>query len=194
MNAAELHARATEGFGKLVAAVTDSRWSDPTPDTEWDVRALVRHLTYEQLWMPPLVTDGLSVPDVGDRYEGDILGNDPKAAWEAAAKDAVASVSGSGALERMVHLSGRDVTGERYAQEVFCDLAVHAWDLAVAIGADDMMDPVLLDAVWEVGRPMVDEWRGFGVFGELVPTPDEADKQTKLLAHYGRRRSWAPPL
>jgi uncharacterized protein (TIGR03086 family) len=194
MNAAELHARASDGFGSLVAAVRDDQWDDPTPDTEWDVRTLVRHLVYEQLWMPPLVTDGLTVPEVGDRFEGDILGGDPRSAWDDAAKGAVASVSEPGALERLVHLSGRDVSGERYAQEVFCDLTVHGWDLAVAIGADDAMDSVLLEAVWEIGRPMVDEWRGFGVFGELIPTPDDADKQTKLLAHYGRRRAWAPPL
>ena len=194
MNAAELHARATESFGKLVAAVNDAQWGDPTPDTEWDVRALVRHLTYEQLWIPPLVTDGLTVPEVGDRFEGDILGSDPKAAWETAAKGAVAAVSDTGALERLVHLSGRDVSGERYAQEVYCDLAVHGWDLAVAIGSDDTMDPILLDEVWEIGRAMVDEARSYGVYGELIETPDDADRQTKLLAYFGRRRNWAPPL
>jgi uncharacterized protein (TIGR03086 family) len=191
MDAGELHARATEEFGKRVAAIGEGQWGDPTPCTEWDVRALLNHLTGEQAWIPPLVTEGLTVPDVGTRFDGDILGDDPKAAWETAAKEAVASFGAGGALTKAVHLSGRDVPGERYAHEVFCDLVVHSWDLAKGIGKYEEIDPELLQACWDIGTPMVDEWRKYGVYGDNLEPADD-DLQTRLLAYYGRRRDWMP--
>lgn len=195
MNAAEIHRRATEEFGRRVTAIGEDQWGDPTPCTEWDVRTLVNHLVSEQIWIAPLVADGLTVAAVGDRFSGDLLGGDPKAAWESAAKEAVMSFSAPGALTRTVHLTGRDATGERYAHEVFCDLAVHSWDLAKGMGADDEIDPALVEAVWEIGVPMVREWRkltGDSLFAGEQEVAEGADLQTKLLAHYGRRRDWKP--
>ncbi|HEX2117585.1 MAG TPA: maleylpyruvate isomerase N-terminal domain-containing protein, partial [Acidimicrobiales bacterium] len=69
-----LFGRAVEGFGRDVAAVRPDQWRDPTPDDEWDVRALVNHLVIEDLWAPPLL-DGLTIAQVGDRFDGDQLGD-----------------------------------------------------------------------------------------------------------------------
>ena len=68
----ELHRRASERFGAYVQAVGDDQWGRPTPCTEWDVRALVNHLVYEQRWVAPLV-QGKTIADVGDSLEGDLL-------------------------------------------------------------------------------------------------------------------------
>jgi uncharacterized protein (TIGR03086 family) len=193
MNAADYHRLATEEFGRRVAAVRDDQWHVATPDTEWDVSKLVNHLVSEQIWIPPLVTEGLTVEQVGNRFDGDLLGDDPKAVWNKVAAEAVASFSAPGAIEKTVHLTGRDETGERYAQEVFCDLAIHSWDLAKAIGADDAISPELVDVVWEIGVPMVTEWRKLSGDAFFAPPPDiddHGDLQTKLLAFYGRRRDW----
>ena len=72
-----LFERAVDGFGAHVRAVGAGQWHDPTPDTEWDVRMLVNHVTVEQLWVPPLV-GGKSVADVGSALDGDQLGDDPR--------------------------------------------------------------------------------------------------------------------
>lgn len=196
MNAAEFHARATEEFGKRVAAIRDDQWTAPTPDTEWDVRALVNHLVSEQIWIAPLVTDGLTVPQVGNRFEGDLLGNDPRAAWESVAKEAVASFGAPGALTKTVHLSSRDVPGQRYAEEVACDLTIHAWDLAAAIGQHEQLEQDLLDECWRIGVPMLEEWRAAGFADGFYAAPpsvsQDADLQTRLLAFYGRARGWKP--
>jgi uncharacterized protein (TIGR03086 family) len=196
MDAADFHRRATGEFGRRVAQVAGTQWRDPTPCTEWDVHALVNHLVSEQSWIAPLVTEGLTVPQVGHRLDGDLLGDDPGAAWDAAAKEAVASFSAPGAMEKTVHLSSRDVTGERYAQEVICDLIVHSWDLAKGIGADDDIEPDLVRVCWDLGIPMLRAWRKVegieSLFAAPVAIPDDADLQTKLLAYYGRRRDWTP--
>src|SRR3954451_13477746 len=89
---------AAENFSRNVHAVADTQWHDPTPCTDWDVRMLVNHVTVEQLWVPPLV-DGATVADVGDRLDGDQLGEDPRATWDTAVRAARASFGAPGALD-----------------------------------------------------------------------------------------------
>ena len=50
-----LHRRALERFGQHVRDVRDDQWHGQTPCTDWDVRVLVNHLVYENLWMPPIL-------------------------------------------------------------------------------------------------------------------------------------------
>ena len=47
-----------------------------TPCTEWDVRALVNHVLGEIRWAVPLFA-GSTIAEVGDRFDGDLLGDDP---------------------------------------------------------------------------------------------------------------------
>ena len=160
-------------------------WSDPTPCTEWDVRALVNHLVGEIRWMVPLF-EGKSVADVGDSLSGDLLGDDPVGAWDRAADAVIATVDAPGAMDITIHLSRRDLTGAGYAQEVFTDLAIHGWDLARAIGADETIDADIVEVVDGIMRPIVADLKSSGVFGPVVTPPEGADAQTQLLALLGR--------
>lgn len=173
-------------FGERVGAVRDDQWDDPTPCTEWDVRALVNHVTGEQLWAPHLVA-GETIEQVGDRYDGDVLGDDPAGAWQRAAPPSVDAFADPGALDRTVHLSYGDESCREYLLQMLTDAAVHGWDLARAIGADETIDPTtasFLLAQWRDREAMI---RGSGIFGDDVPVDDAADDQTKLLALLGRR-------
>ena len=58
--------------------------ASPSVCDEWDVRALVNHIVSGNLWVPELV-GGKSIADVGDRLDGDVLGDDPVAAYDASA-------------------------------------------------------------------------------------------------------------
>lgn len=181
----KLHQRAIESFGARVHAIRDDQWGSRTPCEEWDVRTLVNHLVYENRWMPPLLAGG-TIAEVGDRFEGDLLGDDGKAAWDDSAADAVAAVQGDGAMERTVHLSMGDFPGSEYTMQVFADLVIHGWDLARAIGADERIDPGLVDACATWFAPMEEAYRSGGAIGPRVETPPEADPQTRLLAVFGR--------
>jgi uncharacterized protein (TIGR03086 family) len=81
---------AAREFGARVHGVPPDGWTAPTPCTEWTVRDLVNHLVGEHLWAPHLLR-GETVEQVGDRYEGDVLGKDPVAAWDAAAEASLAA-------------------------------------------------------------------------------------------------------
>ena len=143
MNIADWHARSTEGFADLVARIRDDQWSLPTPCTDWDVRALVNHVVGEDLWTVPLMHEH-RIADVGDKFDGDVLGGDPKETAARAAGQAVAAVSEPGALDRTAHLSFGDFPATEYAYQLFADHLIHGWDLAVAIGADTHLDPHLV--------------------------------------------------
>ena len=185
MDVPELHERASREFGERVRLIGDDQWSARTPCAEWDVRALVRHLVYENLWTPPLM-EGATLAEVGDRFEGDILGDDPGRAYDDAAARAVAAVHADGAMERTVHLSFGDFPGREYAMQLFADHLVHAWDLARAVGVDERLDPELVSACAEWFAPMEAAYRSAGAIGPPCPVPDGADEQTRLLAAFGR--------
>ncbi|MFJ4675110.1 MULTISPECIES: TIGR03086 family metal-binding protein [unclassified Kitasatospora] len=180
-----LHARALEHFGALVRAVPADGWRAPTPCTDWTVRQLVHHLTSEQLWAPELLA-GATVAEVGDRFDGDVLGDDPVAAWTAAADAARAAFAAPGALERTVHLSYGERRAAGYAREMTVDAVVHAWDLAQGIGADATVDPAAAEfALAELSR-QADSLAASGLFADPVPVPPDADAATRLLGLVGR--------
>ena len=70
-------------FDARVRQIGDHQWQAATPDEDWAVRDLVNHVAGEDLWAPPLLA-GSTIAEVGDRFDGDVLGADPKAAWSAA--------------------------------------------------------------------------------------------------------------
>lgn len=181
----ELYRRAVDRFGEKVHAVGEEQWGRPTPCTEWDVRALVRHLVHENLWVPPLFA-GQTIAEVGDRFEGDILGSDPKGAWDASAAPAIAAITEPGAMDRTVHLSFGDTPAEEYVWQLFMDFAIHGWDLARGIGSDETMDPEFVEALLPFARRNEADYRAGGSFGPRVEVLEGADEQAVLLAITGR--------
>ena len=182
----ELFERSVREFDVRVQQIREDQWDNPTPCSEWSVRDLVNHLVYEDVWAPPLFA-GKTVEEVGDRFEGDLVGDAPKEAWASARDAALEAVSRPGALEDTVHLSSRDVTGGEYLLELLNDHVIHAWDLARGIGADDKLDPELVELIYAGVASREDELKASGAFGEKVEAPEDADTQTKLLAVMGRR-------
>jgi uncharacterized protein (TIGR03086 family) len=183
--ALEMYRRSVEDFGQRVMAIGAGAWDRPTPCSEWSVRDLVRHLVYEELWAPPLLA-GATIADIGDRFEGDILGGDPQVAWKEAAAAALAAAT-EDSLGRTVHLSFGDFPGREYLGQLTADHVIHAWDLARGTGGgDERMAPDLVQFVYDFMAPQVDQWAAAGVFAPPVAVPDGADLQTKLLAMTGR--------
>ena len=162
------------------------QWHNATPCTEWDVRALVNHVVTEQLWAP-LLLDGATIEDIGDRFDGDQLGDDPVAAWTSAAAAAREAFAAPGALRRSVELSYGGRPAQGYCQEMTMDLTVHAWDLARGIEADERLDLELASDVLAFIEPQADQLAESGLFASPVAVSDDADAQTRLLALLGRQ-------
>lgn len=183
---ASLFSRAIGRFGERVAAVPDGAWSAPTPCADWDVRALVNHVANEQLWAPHLVA-GETIEQVGDRYDGDVLGDDPVGAFRRSAGGAVEAFGGADDLEAPVHVSYGEIPLREYLTQMLTDAEVHGWDLAVATGQDAHIDAEVAELLLGVWQEQEDLVRGSGVFGDAVAVPDDAPAADRLLGLLGRR-------
>ena len=187
----EWYVRAMGSAARFVNGVGRGQWHDRTPCTEWDLRALVNHMTYENLWAAELFP-GKTMAEVGDRFDGDVLGDDPISAFNRSVEAATAAVSVPGAMEAVCHLSFGDAPGAEYAKQLFGDMLIHGWDVAKASRQDAALDAALVD----VGLPLAEEVAslaaGSGAFAAPVPVPDDAPAQTRLLAFVGRRADWRP--
>jgi uncharacterized protein (TIGR03086 family) len=186
MDAIDLFDRACKEFDSRVAVVQPDQWSHFTPCSEWDVRALVNHVTVENLWVPPLL-QGSTIEEVGDRFDGDQLGDDPQAAARRAVDAATEAASALESVDTAVHISSGDVPAHEYLMQVGADNLVHAWDLAIAVGGDTVLDGELVEAVTEwFGGAAEEAYRAGGAIAERPSVADDADPQTRLLAMYGR--------
>lgn len=183
-----LFQRAQAQITDRVDAVRPGGW-DVEALPGWSVADLVAHLTAEQLRVAPLLAGG--APDdvrgrIPTRTE-DLLGDDPLGSWEAAADEALAAWADPDVLTRTVRLTSGPVPASDHLVASITDLVVHAWDLAQATGGVTALDADLVDAA------LVDAERRLGADGVpgLVAPPvtvdGSADRQTRLLARYGRR-------
>src|SRR2546430_16886888 len=110
----KVHERALEHTGRYVAGVGGGQWHDPTPDDEWDVRQLVNHIVSGNFWVTPLV-GGKTIEEVGDKYDGDALGDDPAATYQASAKEAAVACNADGAMQAPCAVSYGPVPRASYA-------------------------------------------------------------------------------
>jgi uncharacterized protein (TIGR03086 family) len=188
---AELYRRSVVGFTDRVRQVKPDQWADATPCADWDVRALVNPVVGEQRWTVPLFA-GATIEDVGDRFDGDLLGDDPAATAADSARETVDAVAAPGALDRTVHLSFGETPAPEYVAQLLADHLVHAWDLAVAVGADPSLDEdaVRACAEWFTGRE--DLYRQGGAIGQRVEVPADAGEQARLIGAFGRDPAWSP--
>jgi uncharacterized protein (TIGR03086 family) len=182
---AELHAQALDATGRIVDGVPAERWHATTPCGDWDARALVNHLVSGNRWAAELAA-GHTIEEVGSRFDGDLLSDDPAAAYAGSAAAAAAVFRRSGALDAPCAVSYGPVPGSVYAGHRFLDVLVHGWDLAVATGQDYTLDPELMEACRQVVEPQLEAFRGVGALGPEVAVPADAGAQTRFLALLGR--------
>jgi uncharacterized protein (TIGR03086 family) len=183
---AEAHARALDATRRIVAGVAADRWGDPTPCEDWDVRTVTNHVVSGNWWAAELAA-GATIPDVGDRLDGDVLGADALAEYDDSAAAAAAVFRRPGAMEAPAAVSYGPVPGEVYCGHRLIDVLVHGWDIAVGSGQDRELDPDLVEACLAVVEPQAEELAASGAFHTDVVAPPGADRQTVLLAMLGRR-------
>jgi uncharacterized protein (TIGR03086 family) len=176
--------RASESFVQRAQQIGQEQWSGATPCTEWTVRMLVNHVAGEYRWVLEMLA-GRTIAEVGDRLDGDVLGDDPLQTLINARGAALAAIDDPDALDTTVHLSFGDLPAAEYVKQMALDSVIHTWDLAHAIGADEALDPELVDLCYAGLQMSAEAWRAAGVFGpEKAPSDDST--QAKLLALTGR--------
>jgi uncharacterized protein (TIGR03086 family) len=179
------HRRALEETRTVVAAISPDQLPHPTLDGDWDVRHLLNHVVTGNWWAAELGA-GRTIAEVGDRLDGDVLGDDPLAAYDESARAAAEVFEVPGALDAPCAVSYGPVPGSVFAGHRFVDVLIHGWDLAMSTGQDATLDPELVDVCIAVMEPQ-QALLNSGAFGTRVDVPADADAQTRLLGMLGRR-------
>jgi uncharacterized protein (TIGR03086 family) len=185
MNLPQIHERALSATGKVVDGVRGDQMELPTPCDGWSVRELLNHIVGGNYWAAELA-GGKTIAEVGDRLDGDTLGDDPQGAYRESAQQAAAAFNAPGAMDAPCAVSYGPVPGSVYCGHRILDVVIHGWDLAKATGQDTTIDPELVDAIAAIVAPQIDMLAGSGLFGSTVGIPSDADAQTRLLAQLGR--------
>jgi uncharacterized protein (TIGR03086 family) len=172
----ERHGRACAGF----TAVVDhpgAVWDAPSPCAEWSARGVVEHVIgfHEVLLLRPL---GVKVVrpkhDVPQRW--------------ALTRDAVLGALADGSV------MARDLTALPGAEEfnvatllpvLTTEVLVHTWDLARAFALDVELDADLVARAEAFARGLDPSLRGDS-FAPAVAVSEDADRQSRMLAWFGR--------
>jgi uncharacterized protein (TIGR03086 family) len=175
---------ASAAFALTLRQVGDDQWDLPTPNPGWSVRDLVNHVVGGNRRYVLLLT-GAPTAEVEALREIDHLTTDPVADFTTTTAEIAAAFRRPDALEVIVHHRH----GDRYGAELLVmrigEHALHGWDLARAIGADDTIDPPVVEVMLAAiaADPTSPARAGF------APLPD-ADQLTgveRLLALSGRQ-------
>ena len=180
--------RALDQTAGLIAAIDASQADLATPCAGWDVRALVRHLTGQDLRNFIVAARG----EAADwQAPADQLGDDWPASFRDRA-DSLRAVWQAADLDRLVAGPGGEAPLRFRADQQITELAVHDWDLAKAIGQPTGLDPALAEHGVRWGRQMLrPEFRGPDkAFGVEVPVPDDAPAYDRLAGWFGRDPRW----
>jgi uncharacterized protein (TIGR03086 family) len=135
------------------------------------------------LWAPHILA-GEPLAEVGDPYDGDLLGGDPMNAWEQAAERSRKAWLGTD-LSGTYRFSFGEAPLTTYADQMLLDLTVHAWDLARGIAQPVSFDPQAVELCLAYARANVGRWDGLGIVDPPIHT-DSTDPVVQLLSLTGR--------
>lgn len=187
MNPNDAMSAAVAAFGQPLAGVRPDQWSAATGCGDWTVSDLVRHVVGANRMSVVLLSGG-------DRASGIAAMACPESdaqlaeAFTASAEAQTAAFAAPGAMGATVAHPIGDIPAGQLFEFRLIDLAIHGWDLAVATGQPDDLDPELVDFLFERLEPRAGHLASTGVFGsgssgQLSP---DAPPQARLLDILGR--------
>ena len=194
MTEAQIFILSDNALCNVVDQIKDDQWTMKLP--EWfalggtqdratlDLKTIINYHAFDDAWVPD-VLGGKTAEEVGDKYAGDLLGTDPKAAFRQIADNAVAAAEVAD-LDAIVHLSYGDYPAKEYFKHITSFRTFRAVDIAKLIGISTQLPEDLVQGVWDEIEPEIDWWRQAGVFGAPVEVPDNAPLQDRLLGMVGR--------
>lgn len=185
MEPAEQLRRAADEFGRRVREVRPTQLTLPTPCPDWDVAALLRHVIGADRAYVALLHGG-SADDFRRITSETEVGDDPAAAFAASSSAVMAAFAEEGALDRTVHHAIGDVPAQQLLGMRVTDWAVHGWDLAQAIGADDRLDDGLVEVLLARAQARAEALYSSGYFQRGAGVTESASAQDRMLDLLGR--------
>ena len=184
--------RAHAALRTTAASLTSADLTRPTPCTQWDVAQVLQHAAGDQRAYAFFLT-GADGP-TGDPFAPDgALDGTPlelvEPALEATAR-AYADLDPDGTAA--TPLPQGVLPAPTAAGAAALDAAVHAWDIAVAVGLESPLDDDLAAMILPTARALVEPLRQWGAYAAELPPVDDGPAG-ELLRYLGRDPHWTPP-
>lgn len=182
-----LLAHALDQAGRLVSETSPDRASHPTPCDDYDVAGLIDHVQ--------AVVRRIGVVVSGEPFwtvPQQVQSSDWAADWATGRAETDAALAAAD-LDAMVQLPWGQAPVSGAIGSYVAELTTHAWDLAVATGRVEQLDPALAEAVLPGVRAQIPaETRGGEIpFGPVVDVPEDAPAYDRLAGWEGRDPAWA---
>ncbi len=195
MSEQEVFVLADRALNRVVEQITDDQWGmimpasfarSGEPDNIPSLRTIIGYHAFDDAWVPDMLS-GHSIEEIGKaKFEGDLLGTDPKTAFAAIVDTACAAAEQVNDLDRTVHCSFGDFSTREYFWQINMFRGLRAWDMAKVIGIDPTLPDELVQGLWDEVSPVADSWRQYGVFPAAIPVPDDAPLMQRLLGLTGK--------
>ena len=174
-----------------LAAVGEDDWQRPTPCTDWTVTQVLQHAAGDQLGFASAITGEPGPTENPFAPSGHIDGSPTELAETsmAAAARAWAQIDPT-AETAPVPLPPHALPPAVGAGACALDAAVHAWDIAVAVGAPSPLTPEDAAQLHEVALLIVEPLRQYGAYAPALDPQPGDDAVAALLRYLGRDPGW----
>lgn len=188
-----------DGVDLAVSVIRDTpldRYDDPTPCADFTVADLINHVAFgfvlarcsgsREPWDPSWTSDS----------PAPVLDGLPRQQWARAAAEEGARVgdvwAAPSAWAGDSHLGGAQMPAAVIGSMMTGEFAVHAWDLAAAIGRAIEVAPGLGEVTLEAMNGMAQMGRDGGWIGPQVEVAGDAPAFERALGMAGRDPGWRP--
>jgi len=174
----------------VVDGLADADWKLPTPCEQWNVAQVLRHACGDQLAYTAAIT-GSGGPSENPFEPAEDPPADPRAllatALDCSTRTFATVPPGTQAVSSPLPLG--PLPAETVVGAAALDAAVHAWDIAVAVGRSSPLSADLATRLMPVATSIVEPIRSFVYAPALAPQPGD-DAPAELLRYLGRRPDW----
>ena len=172
--------------------VTDANRQAPTPCTEWTVTQVLQHAAGDQLAWAAAVGAGTGPSENPFAPSGRLPGSvdDLIEPALAAARTAWAGVPAGDSVP--TPLPQGAFPAPTAAAACALDAAVHAWDIAVALGRPGALSDSLAAELLPAARAIVEPLRQYGAYAPALPPRAADGSSAELLRYLGRDPEWLP--
>ncbi|WP_321572573.1 TIGR03086 family metal-binding protein [Parafrankia colletiae] len=175
--------QAVDVFGGRLDAADPAALAGLSPCEGWTGADVVAHVARNLLGFSEALRGG------DYRVAETPAGLDPHRAWVLARDRALtdlAAFEARGIPDTQVRVGQEMVSVEFLLVALVRDVTIHAWDLARAVGGDDRLPDDLVGAVLADMPAITEQMRASGRYGHIIPMPQEAGAQERMLALAGR--------
>ena len=176
---------AADAAARVVAGVDPAQFAEPTPCTEWDVRALLNHLILWTSYSLERRAHGESVAP--ELMEHDFAAEPGFAAvYRSQLDQALAAWADPAVWDRKLNVMGTATAAADVAALMVAEMVLHGWDLAVATGQPYTVPAATAVAALEAIDANAELFRQYQGFADPVPVPSDAPVLSRALAASGR--------